>query len=136
VLLSGDVHYAYVAQATYPDARVQSKIYQAVCSPFRHPLSPALKLANRVAFGRVAEWLGKLLARSSRVPPPPLWWRRKRGPYFANEVARLELLGRGAQLRLERASERKPRLECVVQVPLTPDDAQVRGIPRQVLTDA
>jgi hypothetical protein len=126
VLLSGDVHYAYVAQATYPDTRAESKIYQAVCSPFRHPLTPPLKLASRVAFGRGADWLGKLLARSARLPPPPLSWQRKRGPYFANEVATLELLARGAQLQLERTPERERRLECVVQVALTSNGTRVQ----------
>jgi hypothetical protein len=119
VLLSGDVHYAYIVQATYPDAPVQSKIYQAVCSPFRHPLDPPLKLANRVAFGRVAERLGALLARSARLPRPLLSWKIKRGPYFANEVATLELRGRKARLRLERTPQRQPRLDCVADDVLT-----------------
>jgi hypothetical protein len=129
VLLSGDVHYAYLAQARYADPRVQSKIYQAVCSPFRHPLDPPLELANRVAFGSVAEWLGKLLARSARLPQPPLSWQIMRGPYFANEVATLELLGREAQLQLERTPERDLRLDCVVEASLTPETHEEKSNP-------
>ena len=52
ILLSGDVHYAYLAEAGFPGQTVHSRIYQAVCSPFRHRLEPPLKLANRLAFGR------------------------------------------------------------------------------------
>jgi phosphodiesterase/alkaline phosphatase D-like protein len=119
VVLSGDVHYAYLAQAAFPGEALQSNIYQAVCSPFRHPLDPPLKLANRVAFGRVAERLGALLARSARLPRPVLSWKIKRGPYFANEVATLELRGRKARLQLERTPQRQPRLDCVADDILT-----------------
>ena len=119
VVLSGDVHYAYLAQASFHGALGQSKTYQAVCSPFRHPLDAPLKLANRVAFSRVVERLCALLARSARLPPLPLSWKIERGPYFANEVATLELSGRKARLRLERTPQRQPRLDCVAEDVLT-----------------
>ncbi|HZE04890.1 MAG TPA: alkaline phosphatase D family protein, partial [Solirubrobacteraceae bacterium] len=48
VLLSGDVHYAYLAQAGFRDRPVTSRIYQAVCSPFRHGLGAMLERANRL----------------------------------------------------------------------------------------
>jgi phosphodiesterase/alkaline phosphatase D-like protein len=119
VVLSGDVHYAYLAQASFPGGPGQCKIYQAVCSPFRHPLEAPLTLANRIAFGRVVNQLCALLARSARLPPPPLSWKIKRGPYFANEVATLELRGRRARLRLERTPQRQARLDCVAEEILT-----------------
>src|SRR4051794_7045177 len=39
VILSGDVHHAYLSEVAFPrDAGVQSAVWQAVCSPFRNPL--------------------------------------------------------------------------------------------------
>jgi hypothetical protein len=39
VALSGDVHHAYLAEVGFPNgANVRSRVYQAVCSPFRNPL--------------------------------------------------------------------------------------------------
>ena len=39
VLLSGDVHHAYLATARFEDGRRErAPVYQAVCSPFRNPL--------------------------------------------------------------------------------------------------
>ncbi len=119
VILSGDVHYAYLAEAEFPGERVESKVYQAVCSPLRHCLDRPLELANRFAFRRTAERIGALLARSVRLPRPPLAWQMKGGPYFANEVATLELRDREAHLRLDRTPRRELRLDCVAYEPLT-----------------
>ena len=119
VLLSGDVHYAYVAEANFPGEPVESKVYQAVCSPFRNSLSRPLELGNRIAFTPAAEWFGRLLGRSVRLPEPPLSWRMLHGPYFENEVGILELLGREERLRLERTPPRGPGLECVMEAKLT-----------------
>jgi PhoD-like phosphatase len=113
LVLSGDVHYAYLAEATFPGEPVESKLYQAVCSPFRHCLDPPLELANRFALTRTAQRIGAVLARSVRLPRPPLSWQLKRGPYFENEVATVELRDREARLRLERTPPRQLRLDCV-----------------------
>jgi hypothetical protein len=115
ILLSGDVHYAYLAEAGFPGEQVHSRVYQAVCSPFRHCLDPPLERATRFAFSRAAERIGRVLARSVRLPNPRLSWRMKNGPYFENEVATLELRSGQAQLRLERSDQRQLRLDCVVE---------------------
>jgi hypothetical protein len=119
VVLSGDVHYAYVAEGGFPGQPFKTKLYQAVCSPFRHSLDPPLELANKIAFSRTAERVGTLLARSAKLPKPPISWRMKHGPYFENEVATLELHGTEARLRLERTPPRELRLECVDEARLT-----------------
>jgi hypothetical protein len=119
VLLSGDVHYAYVAEARFPGQPVGSRLYQAVCSPFRHSLDRPIELANRVAFSRAAQLVGKLFARSVRLPEPPFSWHMTHGPYFENEVARLELRGTNARLRLDRTPPRELRLDCVLEMRLT-----------------
>jgi hypothetical protein len=119
VLLSGDVHYAYLAEARIAREQTQSRVFQAVCSPFRHSLDPPLQIANRLACTRAAHSIGALLARSVRLPRSPLAWRITDGPYYENEVATVELRGREARLRLERTPPRELRLECVLDAPLT-----------------
>jgi PhoD-like phosphatase len=119
VLLSGDVHYAYVAEAEFPGKQLDSRLHQAVCSPLRHCLAPPLELANRFAFTRTAERIGAVVGRSVRLPNPPLSWRMKHGPYFENELATLELRGRDASLRLERTPRRELRLDHVLEQRLT-----------------
>jgi hypothetical protein len=119
IFLSGDVHYAYLAEGGFPHQPFETKLYQAVCSPFRHSLDPPLELANKIAFTRAAEQVGALLARSARVPKPSISWRMKHGPFFENEVATLELHGRAAHLRLERTPRRELRLDCVDETRLT-----------------
>ena len=113
VLISGDVHFAYLAEAAVPGRQVESAIVQAVCSPFRHSLEPPLKLANRVACTPAAASIGAILRRSARLPKPPLAWRITDGPYFENEIATVELDGRQALIRLERTPPRELRLERV-----------------------
>jgi hypothetical protein len=98
---------------------VQSKVYQAVCSPFRHCLDPPLELANRVACSRLTELATGLLPRSARVPQPPIRWRLLHGPCFENEVATMELHGRSAALRFERTPPRDLKLEPIVEAHLT-----------------
>lgn len=47
VVLSGDVHHAYLARAAFKNSAVQSAVYQAVCSPMRN----ALEVRERTVFG-------------------------------------------------------------------------------------
>ena len=115
VLLSGDIHYAYLAEAKFPAGPVQSRVYQAVCSPFRHSLEPRLERANRFACGRGGDLLGLVLRGSARVPPPELSWEISHGPFFENEVATVALDERAARLVLERTPPRELRLDCVLE---------------------
>jgi hypothetical protein len=118
VFLSGDVHYAYLAEATLPGASAQTKLYQAVCSPFRHCLERRLERANRIACARGTAAVSAILPRSARVPRPPLRWWLRHGPFFDNEVATLELMGRDAALRLERTPPRELKLERCIETRL------------------
>lgn len=119
VLLSGDVHYAYLAEASFPGEAVTSRVYQAVCSPFRHGLGPAMALANRMAFRRAIAWPAAVVPRLAGVPAPPIRWQIQHGPFFENEVATLGLDGREARIRLERTPEGEMRLECADETRLT-----------------
>jgi hypothetical protein len=120
VLLSGDVHYAYLAELELPGRPDGgSAAFQAVCSPFRNELAGWLRTANRLAFTPPLRRLTRLLARLARVGPDVLGWRVLRGPYFDNQVGRVELEGRAARVRIERAvpgdaAGSTPRLEPVL----------------------
>ncbi|MFD1937251.1 alkaline phosphatase D family protein [Nonomuraea mangrovi] len=83
LILSGDVHYSYLAQAPGP-------IYQIVCSPIRNPLSKVLRLANVFTQFGIATLIGGALASLARIPRPPFHWRVTKGPLFQNALASLE----------------------------------------------
>jgi hypothetical protein len=105
VVLSGDVHHAYLAEIGFPaGSGVESRVWQATCSPFRNPLSTAERRGVNFGFSRAGAYIGRLLARSAGVPPPPVRWRFQDGdPRFDNQVGTLELNGAQALARLERA---------------------------------
>lgn len=100
--LSGDVHHSYVSEArpgrgsALPPLR--SRLVQAVCSPIRNPLSPRMRFATAVLSYGVAGPVGRLASLSTKVPDSPLTWRYRRGPWFDNNVATLELRGRGLRM--------------------------------------
>lgn len=79
VVLSGDVHNAYVVEAAFPaGADVRSSVYQLVCSPFRNPLDRRDRIAERFAAGRTAGVLGRALAAAAGVARPRLRWLSRR----------------------------------------------------------
>jgi hypothetical protein len=105
VVLSGDVHHAYLAEVGFPrEGNVRSAVWQATCSPFRNPLSRNERRGVRFGFTRVGAAVGRTLARWAGVPRPPVRWRFQDGdPRFDNQVGTLLLDGRRAIGRLERA---------------------------------
>ena len=104
-VLSGDVHHAYLAQIGFrPQDGVQSAVWQAVCSPFRNPLNSRERLTILAGWTRLAGRVTRALARAARVPDPEIGWRLAHDePWFNNQVAMLELEGRRAIFRLEKA---------------------------------
>jgi hypothetical protein len=105
VVLSGDVHHAYLAEVGFPKGSgVTSHVWQATCSPFRNPLSRKERRGVALGFSRAATGLTRALARGARVPDPPVRWRFQDGdPRFDNQVGTLELSGSDGRARLERA---------------------------------
>jgi hypothetical protein len=78
-VLSGDVHHGYLALAAFAKpAGAQSIVYQAVCSPFRHPLAPRERTAVRAAMSRTATATTRALAPGAGVKAPALSWRSER----------------------------------------------------------
>jgi hypothetical protein len=118
VVLSGDVHHAYLAEVAFRRGQhVKSHVWQAVCSPFRNPLDKQERRTMRFATSRAGHAVGRLLARTAGVGDPDLRWRIVHGPTFDNQVATLEMHGRDARLRLERTLPdewREPRLHMAL----------------------
>ena len=99
------MHHAYLAEVAFRrGSGVTSHVWQATCSPFRNPLSTKERRAVNFGFTRAGTAIGRALARSAGVPAPPVRWRFQPGdPRFDNQVGTIELDGRRALARLERA---------------------------------
>ena len=103
IVLSGDVHHAYLAEAGFPrSAGVRSAVVQAVCSPIRNPLDHNERRMLRGALSRPAQIVAQALARAAGVRAAPVRWRFPEDPTFDNQIATLTLAGRTARLRIER----------------------------------
>jgi hypothetical protein len=102
LLLSGDVHHAYVAEARFPGREVTSRVLQATCSPIRNPLGKHERWALRAAFTRPVTALARRMARAAGVPEPAMRWSFAETPAFDNQIAVLDLSGRDATLRIEK----------------------------------
>jgi hypothetical protein len=101
VLLSGDVHYAYLARLRTRVAAA-SAIWQVVCSPMRNQLEPWLRVASRLTFMPPMAVATAALARLAGVRREAFDWRVLRGPRFDNQIGELELDGGSARVRIER----------------------------------
>ncbi|WP_206690786.1 alkaline phosphatase D family protein [Quadrisphaera sp. INWT6] len=102
LLLSGDVHCSYTARAEL-DGVVGSRtaVHQLVMSPFRNPLKPALRVANRLAGVRPVRAAAALLARTAGVRRPPARWEVEEGPWFENGVMTVVVDGATARLEVD-----------------------------------
>ncbi len=119
VVLSGDVHHAYLYEVAFRrGSGVQSNVYQAVCSPYRNPLESKERRVIRIGMSRGFEAFTRALARSAGVADPGIRWRMiGDGPWFDNQVARLEIDGRRIAMRLDKAvpvDTTSARLDCVL----------------------
>jgi hypothetical protein len=114
-ILSGDVHHAYLCDVAFrPEAGVESRVVQAVCSPYRNPLGVGERRVVRAGFTRLAAAVARGLARLAGAPDPGIRWRLLEGPCFDNQVATLRLDGREALARLDKTvagEEEEHRLE-------------------------
>jgi hypothetical protein len=102
VVLSGDVHHAYLSEVAFPGSEERSPVFQAVCSPYRNPLDSKEQRVVRAGFTRPFAKLAGLLARAAGAPDPGIRWRTLEGPCFDNQVARLRIDGRRAEMGLEK----------------------------------
>ena len=106
VLLSGDVHHGYLAGAELPDApNLQSRVYQAVCSPLRNTLSTPERLAMLFGWSRAGEAIFGALARAAGVGQAGIRWSlTHEKPCFDNHIGTIELRGREARLRIRKTT--------------------------------
>jgi PhoD-like phosphatase len=117
VVLAGDVHHAYLCEVGWPPGEANGKapIYQAVCSPYRNPLSSKERRVIRAGFTRPFTRVAAALAKAAGAEDPGIRWRLRDGPCFDNQVATLHLDGRTATMRLDKTSpgdEDEHSLEC------------------------
>ena len=120
-VLSGDVHHAYAAEASWPEP-VRSRVFQLTCSPLHNFVPPAMRVTFRVAWGAPARRFTRSLLRMvGPVPEPSLSWQRSCGPLFGNEIATLLLDGRSGEMVLERSTPAGDRRELieVARLPVT-----------------
>ena len=100
--LSGDVHFAYLAEVEFPASEgVETTVHQAVCSPVRNTLAIAERTFMRLAAARPTERLAAALARRVGIEKPSANWRLVEDQAFDNQIATLELEERSVMLRLE-----------------------------------
>jgi hypothetical protein len=123
--LSGDVHHSYVSEVDRPHWAGSSRIIQAVCSPIRNPLPRKMRFATAVLAYAVAGPVGKLVARSAKVPNAPFRWHNIAGPWFDNSIAVVEDRDDGLAVQwltgvVEGDDHEHPRLDKVAQVVLEP----------------
>ena len=122
-LLSGDVHHAYLAEAWFPGRPVTSRVLQVTCSPVRNPLDKRERRALRSAFTRPVSAFARRMATAAGVPASPIRWAFAQPPTFDNQIARLDLCGRDAQLCIEKTLPqdwRAPRLHTSLSLGVRP----------------
>ncbi|MET7679709.1 alkaline phosphatase D family protein [Streptomyces sp. NPDC005423] len=104
LVLSGDVHHAYAAEATWPAGRApDARVLQLTCSPVHNSIPAYMRHGFRLGWSAAGRALGRRLTRHGRCAPTSVKWRRTGGPWFGNQIMTLTLRGRSARLRLERA---------------------------------
>ncbi|MDH6215361.1 alkaline phosphatase D family protein [Streptomyces pseudovenezuelae] len=106
LVLSGDVHHAYVAEATWAEGSPDARVLQLTCSPVHNSVPAYMRVGFRFGWSAVARALGRRFLRHGRCAPLPVKWRKRGGPWFGNQLMTLTLRGRSAGLRLEQARAR------------------------------
>jgi hypothetical protein len=120
VMLGGDIHHAYLAGVEVDGAR--SKVWQAVCSPFRNPLEKKERLVARLGASAPAERVTRWIAGLAGVERPAINWKLVQKPTFDNQFATIELSGRSAKMKIEKTVPgdwRKPKIDVTLEHELT-----------------
>ncbi|WP_405473795.1 alkaline phosphatase D family protein [Streptomyces canus] len=122
LVLSGDVHHAYVAEPKWHSGGPEARVLQLTCSPVHNSVPSYIRFGFRFGWSATARALGRLLARHGGCEQPPVSWRHTGGPWFGNQLMTLTLNGRSARLRLDQARESgegRTRLVTVSESELT-----------------
>ncbi len=110
--------------------RAAAAILQAVCSPIRNPLPRQVRIAQAFLGKGLARPLEFLVGRTDKVPSAPYRWTVTDGPWFDNNLATLEVRGRGLVMRWEAGEVRgdrfdAPDLRQVARVSCTESDRRL-----------
>ncbi|MFF6823069.1 alkaline phosphatase family protein [Streptomyces longwoodensis] len=105
LVLSGDVHHAYVAEPHWPGGEPDARVLQLTCSPVHNSVPASIRWGFRLGWSAPARAFGRLLRRHGRCERPPVTWRKTGGPWFGNQLMTLTLRGRSAHLGLEQARQ-------------------------------
>src|SRR5699024_8225040 len=97
LLLSGDVHFSYLARVRPRNGRTTSRIAQLVSSPLCNQLSPPLRRIARMSATWDIQVAGMVMARLAGMDPPTLRWRLEERPYFGNTNGEVTSDGRDAE---------------------------------------
>lgn len=119
IVLSGDVHHAYVAEADFGDGAVESAVLQAVCSPMRNPLGVFERTFMKTALSQPARNFTRFLARKAGVGEVPVDWEFVEPPTFDNQIGTVAIKGRKAVVRIEKTRPEdweKPELHPSLEV--------------------
>lgn len=119
-VLSGDVHYSYLALLTPEGDAPTSPVWQAVSSPLCYDLERAIVGGFGALMSRPARWLGQSLARLAGVRDAGARWDLVDGPWFRNVISTARFDGPQARVTLE-------------QTVVGPADAQLRVVANRSL---
>ncbi|HEX2742605.1 MAG TPA: alkaline phosphatase D family protein [Rubrobacter sp.] len=118
LVLSGDVHHGYLAEATFTDG-ARSRFYQAVSSPLRNALPNKKSFLPSYAWSKPVIFATRFLARLAGVRAEPLTWRMTHdAAFFENQISTLELEDRSATITFEKAvldASKEPALEVLYE---------------------
>lgn len=121
-VLSGDVHFSYVATAFTDDPEVVSRVHQVVCSPMRNALPTWLRRLSGAARSRLLDRVLRGLAATAGVAAPTVGWRLGPGPWFDNAISTLVADGRRLRVTFDTAppTEGEPVLRRRADIALAP----------------
>ncbi len=107
LVLSGDMHCSYIAGARLPgiDPR-RTSFHQLTMSPFRNPLEPPIRFANKVLSSMPVRKGLRWLADRAGVERVPVNWEIDHGLWFDNGVMTVVLRGREATVEVDHAHVR------------------------------
>ncbi|HUP71789.1 MAG TPA: hypothetical protein VM282_01960 [Acidimicrobiales bacterium] len=121
-ILSGDIHFSYVAAVQFPEhLGVTSQVHQLVSSPIRNALVPRERAAIRFALSRIGQRIARGLRRAARGGRTDLKWEMTHGPVFANVLGGVTFDGLRARVTVEQVratAEGEPDLQVVIDADL------------------
>ena len=99
LLLSGDVHFSYLARARARAGETTSRVTQLVSSALCNQLPPNFRRAAALSASWPFHVAGRIMTRMARVRRSPLDWRMAERPYFGNTIGEVAFDGREAEAR-------------------------------------